>query len=250
MLKTRVIPVILLKGHSVVKTVKFREPRVVGDAVATVKVFAARKADEMIVVDIEATNRGSINIDLMRKIAKSCNMPLSIGGGVRSIDDADSLFRVGADKVVINSMFYSDKHTMKKISKKYGEQAVVFSLDVKDVNGIQQAVGNNSSLETGMNVVDVATEAVANGAGEIYLNSVDKDGCMHGYDLKLVEEVSKAVNVPVIAAGGCGDKKHCVDVIKSGADAIAAASIFFWVGESVITLKEELKNNGMEVRLK
>jgi imidazole glycerol-phosphate synthase subunit HisF len=250
MLKTRIIPVLLLKDNSIVKTVKFKEPRVVGDAVATVKVFAARKADEMIVVDIEATKRGSLNLDIMKRIAKSCNMPLSMGGGIQSMEDVDSLFHVGADKVVINSQFYSDNNLIKNISEKYGEQAVVFSLDVKEINGVNQAVKNSSTIETGINAVEVAKKAVANGAGEIYLNSVDRDGCMNGYDLELIEEISKAVSVPVVAAGGCGDKKHCVEVLHAGANAVAAASIFFWVGESIITIKEELKNNGIEVRLK
>jgi imidazole glycerol-phosphate synthase subunit HisF len=250
MLKTRIIPVLLIKGSSVVKTVKFKEPRVVGDSIATVKVFAARKADEMIIVDIDASNRGSINIALIKRISKSCNMPLSIGGGVKSLEDADSLFQAGADKVIVNSAFYSNKNIIKKIAQKYGEQAVVFSLDAKSINGKMQAVANNSNLETKMSVSDAAISAVDCGAGEIYLNSVDRDGCMGGYDLNLVEEISKSVTVPVIAAGGCGKKEDCVDAIKSGADAVAASSIFFWAGESIITIKDQLLNNGIEVRLK
>jgi cyclase len=250
MLKTRIIPILLIKGSSVVKTVKFKDPRVVGDAIATVKVFATRKADEMLIVDIDATSRGNINIDLIKRISKSCNMPLSIGGGIKSLEDADSLFRAGADKVVINSAFYSSKNIIKKIAQKYGEQAIVFSLDTKEVNGEMQAVTSSPNLETKMSAVDAAISAVDCGAGEIYLNSVDRDGCMNGYDLNLVKEISKAVTVPVIAAGGCGSKEHCVDVIKSGADAVAAASVFFWAGESIITIKSHLFKNGIEVRLK
>jgi imidazole glycerol-phosphate synthase subunit HisF len=250
MLKTRIIPVLLLKGNSVVKTVRFQKPRIVGDAVATVKVFATRKADEMIILDIDATKRGSINVDLIKRIAKSCNMPLSIGGGIKSIEDAEELFSIGADKIVINSLFYSDKNIMKKISEKFGKQAVVFSLDAKEVDGKMQAVANNANLKTNVSVVDAANEAVINGAGEIYLNSVDRDGCMEGYDLKLLKEISSSVTVPVIISGGCGDKKHCVAAIKTGANAVAAASIFFWIGESVVTIKEEMKKHGIEVRLK
>ena len=250
MLKTRIIPVLLLKGSSVVKTVRFKEPRIVGDAVASVKVFASRKADEMIIVDIDATERGSIHIELIKRIAKSCTMPLSIGGGIKSIEDADALFRVGADKIVINSSFYTCSKLLQEISEKYGKQAIVFSLDVKREGEYYKAFSHGSSIDSKMSAVEAARKAVNGGAGEIYLNSVDLDGCMNGYDLKLVEEISNYVNVPVIAAGGCGDKKHCVEVINAGADAVAAASIFFWVGESVITIKEELKNNGIEVRLK
>ena len=249
MIKTRIIPVLLLKGHSVVKTIQFNEARIVGDAVATVKVFSARKADEMIIVDIDASRAGSLDINLIERIAKSCTMPLSVGGGIKSLEDADRLFRVGADKIVINSLFYSDKKIMKKISQKYGEQAIVFSLDVKNINGDNQAVFNGSSQDSGMSAINAAKEAVAYGAGEIYLNSVEQDGCMNGYDLELVKHISNAVNVPVIAAGGCGSVRDCVNVIKSGADAVAASSIFFWKGESIITIKQELKNNGIEVRL-
>jgi len=249
MLKTRVIPVLLIKGSSVVKTVKFQNPRIVGDAVATVKVFATRKADEIIIVDIDANSRGSINTNLIERISKSCNMPLSVGGGVQTLEDADSLFRAGADKVIINSAFYSNKNIIREISRKYGEQAVVFSLDAKKIDGKNQAVANGSNFETQMSVVDAALSAIYYGAGEIYLNSVDRDGCMDGYDLKLVEEVSKIVTVPIVVAGGCGSKEHCVEVIKAGADAVAAASIFFWVGESIITIKEQLFENGIEVRL-
>ena len=250
MLKTRIIPVLLIKGNSIVKTVQFKEPRVVGDAVATVKVFATRKADEMIVVDIEATKRGNINIDLIERISKSCNMPLSIGGGIQSIEDADALFRVGADKVIVNSKFYSDKNVIKELSQKFGEQAVVFSLDVRRSKGSTKAFSNGATFNSGKRAIDAAQEAIAKGAGEIYLNSIDQDGCMQGYDLELIEEISSQVSVPVVAAGGCGDKTHCIDVIKAGADAVAAASIFFWVGESIITIKEHLKSNGVEVRLK
>jgi cyclase len=177
-------------------------------------------------------------------------MPLSIGGGVKSLEDADSLFHAGADKVVINSMFYSSNSIVKKIAKKYGEQAVVFSLDVKKVHGKMQAVANGSNFKTGMNAVDAAISAVDCGAGEIYLNSVDHDGCMNGYDLNLIKKISETVTVPVVAAGGCGNKEHCVDAIMAGADAIAASSIFFWAGESIITIKDYLLKNGIEVRLK
>jgi len=249
-LKTRIIPVLLLKGNSIVKTVKFNEPRIVGDAIATVKVFATRKADEMIIVDIEASKRGSINIDLIERISKSCNMPLSIGGGVQSVEDADALFRVGADKVIVNSKFYSDKNMIKKISEKYGSQAVVFSLDAKYSNSGVNAVSQGSKINSNISVEKMASLAVEYGAGEIYLNSVDRDGCMNGYDLELISKVTNKVNVPVIASGGCGSKEHCVDAIRAGADAIAASSVFFWVGESIMTIKEELRINGIEVRLK
>jgi cyclase len=250
MLKTRVIPVLLLKGSSIVKTIEFDQPRIVGDAIATIKVFSVRKADEMIIVDIDATRNGNINKDLIERISKSCHMPLTLGGGIASMDDADVFFRRGADKITINSAFYSTPDLVKQMSEKYGEQAIVFSLDAKHTDSGVNAMSHGGSIDTGVAAVDAALSAVDHGAGEIYLNSVDRDGRMCGYDLELVKTISDAVSVPVIAAGGCGDKNHCVEVIKAGADAVAAASIFFWVGESVITIKEELNRNGIEVRFK
>ncbi len=249
MLKTRIIPILLLKGSSIVKTVNFENSRMVGDAVTNVKVFSNRMADEMLIVDIEASSLGRINFHLIKRLAAQCVMPITIGGGMSSLEDADKLFRSGADKVLINSYFYTDPSLISKIVNIYGNQSVVFSLDVKCINGSYMAVKNSGTKITEYRAIDAAILAVEKGAGEIIVNSIDRDGVMKGYDLELISSISAAVNVPVIAAGGCGSKEDCVLAIEAGASAVSAGSIFHWVGESIISLKEYMKNKGIEVRL-
>lgn len=248
MIKTRIIPILLLKGNSVVKTVMFKEPRIVGDAVTNVKVFSSRLADEMVIVDIEATKRGTINQSLIQRLASFCIMPLTLGGGIKNLSDADMLFRSGADKVAVNSEYYTTPHLLSEIADKFGSQSVVFSLDVKKVNNEYKAASHSGQRLHG-DVLKAAVEAVEHGAGEIILNSIDNDGTMNGFDLELIKLVSEEVSVPIVVAGGCGDKKHCVDAVKEGGAAIAAGSIFYWVGESIITIKEFMSENGIAVRI-
>jgi len=249
MLKTRIIPILLLKGSSVVKTINFENSRVVGDAVTNVKVFSTRMADEMVIVDIEANQFGRINFPLIKRLASQCVMPITIGGGVSSLEDAEQLFRSGADKVLINSHFYINPLLLSQIAKIYGNQSVVFSLDVKRINGNYIAVKNSGTELTEYSAIDAAVLAVEKGAGEIILNSIDNDGLMKGYDLELISSIASSVNVPVVAAGGCGSKEDCVLAIKSGASAVSAGSVFHWVGESIISLKEFMQSKGIEVRL-
>ena len=232
-----------------VKTVNFDDPRMVGDAITNVKVFSTRKADEMVIVDIEATQRGSINLALLKRLSAQCIMPLTLGGGIKTLADADELFKVGADKVVINSEFYQRPELFTEISEKYGRQAVVFSLDVMTVNGQYQCVSRGKSKIHELDIVEVAQRAQMYGCGEIILNAVDLDGEMSGYDLDLCELITNAVNVPVVLAGGCGSKQDCVKAVQHQASAIAAGSIFYWVGESILTIKEYMHEQGIEVRL-
>ncbi len=249
MLKTRIIPILLLKGNSVVKTVRFQDARMVGDAITNVKVFSSRMADEMVIVDIEATAKGRINESLIKRLAKQCVMPLAIGGGINDLKGADTLFLSGADKVVVNSAFYKDPELLSTIAGKYGSQAVVFSLDVRRQDGEYVAVSHSGTVAQPVSAIEAAKRAVNFGAGEIILNSIDRDGVMEGYDLDLVEMLTKEVDVPVVAAGGCGRKEDCVAVVKNGAAAVAAGSIFYWVGESIITLKKHMHDAGIEVRM-
>ncbi|MDH5325764.1 MAG: imidazole glycerol phosphate synthase cyclase subunit [Gammaproteobacteria bacterium] len=249
MLKIRIIPILLVRGSSIVKTVQFDDARMVGDSITNVKVFSSRMADEMVIVDIDAYKSGRINEDLIKRLAAQCVMPLSVGGGVRSVEDADRLFRSGADKVVINSAFYSDPSLIEKVSKKYGRQAVVFSLDVKKENSVYYAASQSANIVHDVGAVETAQKVVSMGVGEILLNSVDNDGKMNGYDLGLIKSVSQSVDVPIVAAGGCGSKEDCVKAINSGATAIAAGSIFYWIGESIITIKKHMSEQGLPMRL-
>jgi cyclase len=249
LLKKRIIPILLLKGSSIVKTVGFKNPRMVGDAVTNVKVFSNRKADEMVIVDIEASKRGSINLPLIKRLSAQCVMPLTLGGGVKTLSDADDLFKVGADKVVVNSEFYNRPELLEELSNKYGRQAVVFSLDVIMHEGKYRPVSLGRDVIHPLDPVQVAKKAVELGAGEIILNSVDNDGVMNGYDLELCELLATQVSVPIVLSGGCGSKDDCVKAIEHHASAVAAGSVFYWVGESIITIKEHMQRNGVEVRL-
>ena len=249
MVKIRIIPILLLRKNSVVKTVGFNNSRIVGDAITCVKVFSSRMADEMIILDIDATESGVINSSLIRRLSKNCMMPLTVGGGVRDISDADSLFRSGADKISVNSAFYDNKNLISEISGKYGRQAIVFSLDTYFDGKQYFASSHSAGFKYNILALDAVKMAVEYGAGEILLNSVERDGAMNGYDLELIANISDAVDVPVIAAGGCGDMHDCVSAIQSGASAVAAGSIFHWIGESIISIKKHMNDQGIDVRL-
>ena len=249
MLKTRIIPIILLKKNSVVKTTSFKDERIVGDATACVKIFSSRMADEMIILDIDASIRGAININLIKRLSKQCFMPLTIGGGIKNMADVDSLFRAGADKISLNSVFYKNKNLIKQISEKYGSQAVVFSLDAYCKDSQYFSSSNSGCIIHDILAVDAAKMAVNYGAGEILLNSVERDGTMIGYDLQLIEKISKEVSVPVIASGGCGCVDYFSQAVRAGASAVAAGSIFHWVGESIISIKRHMDDQGISVRL-
>jgi len=249
MLKTRIIPVLLIQKSSIIKTINFKNARIVGDALSTAKVFSKRMADEMVIVDIDATKNTFINFSLLERISKFCNMPLVLGGGITSLQDAERLFKSGADKIIIDSEFYRNKNLINTLSKKYGSQSIVFSLDVKKVDGKYYGFSNSGNIFSNINATEIAKQVEDLGAGEILLNNIDEDGKMNGFDLDLINNISCITKVPVVAAGGCGSKLDCLNAINSGANAIAAGSIFFWVGESIISIKKYLRQNDVNVRL-
>ena len=250
MIKIRLIPLLQLYESSVVKTRQFTNYRVVGDAISTIKIFSKRMADEMVIVDIKASKTKKINFSFIKKISKECIMPLTIGGGISCMKDVDKLFESGADKIIINSLFFEDKKLIKTITKKYGNQAVVFSMDlIKDKQGYK-FFSNSRKKPTGVvNINNFIKEIKQLGVGEIFLNSVIQDGMMNGYDYNLIKKITSKINLPIIAAGGCGNKNHFVKAINHGANAVAAGSIFFWVGESVISVKKYMAHKNLNVRL-
>ena len=250
MLKVRIIPLIQLNGSSVVKTINFKNFRTVGDAISTVKIFSKRMADEMVIVDINASKTKKINFKFLKSITKECFMPLTLGGGVKNETDVEKLFEVGADKIILNSMYYDDKNLLKKIISKYGNQSIVFSLDVYTLNGKNKIFSNSKrGVTKPLNIEKTLDDLYKIGVGEILFNSVDHDGIMKGYNYKLIKKISNLTNVPLIAAGGCGHAKDCLDAIKSGANAVAAGSIFYWIGESVTSIKNFLNKSNINVRM-
>lgn len=249
MLKVRIIPILLLKGNSLVKSVNFKNHRIVGDAISAVKVFSRRFADEMIILDLDANQKDAINIDLLKRISTECNMPLTYGGGINSIEKADQAFYCGADKITINSSFFNTPNLVEKVALKYGSQAVVVSIDVKKENGEYVVYHSNGTIKSELSLHKAIKLAHEMGAGEFLVNDIDNDGMMNGFDIELIKYVRNLVKLPLIIAGGCSSIDDFKMGFDQGVDAVAAASIFHWIGESIISIKQSLDKQDIKVRM-
>lgn len=248
MTATRVIPCLLLKGRGLVKTVKFKEPRYVGDPINAVRIFNDKEVHELVFLDITATRENRTPpLELVSVIANECSMPFSIGGGIRDTDTIHDLLSMGAEKVVINSYAVENPAFIEEAAGIAGSQSIVVSLDVKkEKRGNYSVYTHNGSKSTSHNPVDLAVKMENMGAGEIFLNSIDRDGTGEGYDLELITMVSEKVNIPVIACGGAGKITDFADAVNIGhASAVAAGSMFVFHGRRRAVLisfpeKEEL----------
>ena len=256
MLKVRVIPCLDVKDGRTVKGVNFVDLRDAGDPVALARAYDAQGADELCFLDITASyeKRGTM-IDVVERTADACFMPLTVGGGVRTPDDMVAMLKAGADKVEINTAAVLEPEILTACARKVGSQAVVMALDVKregDANSPPRWVvythgGRNS---TGKDAVAFAKRAAELGAGEILLTSMDRDGAKTGYDIELLRAIRDVVRVPIIASGGAGNVQHMADaVMKGGADAVLAASIFHFGEASVADAKRALAAAGAPVRM-
>jgi cyclase len=232
MLQTRAIPCLLLKGQGFVKTVQFRNPKYVGDPINIVRLFNDKEADELIILDITATvERHPPQFDYLAQLASECFMPLCYGGGIRTVEDARKLLSIGIEKIAINSAAVDDPSLIARLADSFGSQAIVVSIDVKKGwTGKPRAYTRSGQKKTRWSPEALALELEKQGAGEILLMSIERDGTMNGYDLELIKGVSSAVAVPVVAAGGAGDPKHLAEAIDAGASAAAAGSMFIYVG--------------------
>ena len=240
MLKVRVIPCLDVKDGRVVKGVNFVSLRDAGDPVEQATAYDAAGADELMFLDITASHerRGAI-LDVIARTADVCFMPLSVGGGIRQVEDARRLLLAGADKISVNTAAVENRDLISACADAFGSQAVVVAIDAK-----------HGRTDTGLDVVEYAVEAVKRGAGEILLTSMDRDGAKTGYDLDLLKAVTSAVNVPVIASGGAGNAQHMVDAVtKGGADAVLAASIFHFGEVSVAEVKQQMAKAHIPVRI-
>jgi cyclase len=255
MFKVRVIPCLDVKDGRVVKGVNFVDLRDAGDPVEAAIAYDAAGADELCFLDITATheNRG-IMLDVVRRTAEACFMPLTVGGGVRTVDDIKTLLRSGADKVSINSAAVSRREFVKEAAEKFGDQCIVVAIDAKRVKRggsdrweIFTHGGRNS---TGIDAIEYAQEVVSLGAGEILLTSMDRDGTRQGFDLPLTQAVADSISVPVIASGGVGNLDHLVEGIREGhATAVLAASIFHFGEFTIRQAKDHMVRAGLPMRL-
>jgi imidazole glycerol-phosphate synthase subunit HisF len=233
MFRPRVIPCLLLKDKGLVKSVRFKDYTYIGDPLNAVKIFNEKKADELIFLDIRATNeRRTIDVDLVRKIGEECNMPFSVGGGIQTTEQIRELLKAGAEKVCINTFAFNDINFVRKAAAEYGSSTIVVSIDIKKKTfGKQQAYIYSGTKTTGMGAVEYAQKIATMGAGEIIINSIERDGTMEGYDLELIRKVANSVDIPVVALGGAGslnDLKMAVEI--GNASAVAAGSVFVFQG--------------------
>jgi imidazole glycerol-phosphate synthase subunit HisF len=250
-LKVRIMPTLLFKEVGLVKGVRFDSWRRVGSAMQTIKVYNLRQVDELILLDIRATIDGrGPDLTAIDELADECFMPLTVGGGVRTVDDVRSLLMVGADKVSMNTAAIGNPGLIREVADRFGSQCAVVSIDARrDAHGTYEVCTHAGTRRTGQDPVAVAREAERMGAGEILLTSIDHDGVMDGYDLELTRRVADAVRVPVIASGGAGTYQHIADVLGIGhASAVAAASIFHFTEQTPLGAKNYLGALGFAVR--
>jgi cyclase len=251
-LKTRIIPCLDVKDGRVVKGVNFVGLRDAGDPVEAARAYDAAGADELCFLDITASHerRGTL-LDVVRRTAEHCFMPLTVGGGVRTPEDVRALLLAGADKVSFNTAAVNDPEVIAAASRKFGAQCIVVAIDAKTVSpGKWEIVTHGGRTATGIDAVEFAKLMEEKGAGEILLTSMDRDGTKSGYNLPLTRAVADAVGIPVIASGGVGDLNHLVEGVTVGhASAVLAASIFHFGEHTIGEAKRHMHNAGVEVRL-
>jgi cyclase len=251
MLKTRVIPCLDVKAGRVVKGVQFVDLRDAGDPVEIARAYDLAGADELCFLDIAASHeQRGILLDVVQRTADVCFMPLTVGGGVRTIEDMRALLLAGADKVSVNTAAIERRAIVSEAAQKFGSQLVVVAIDARrTVSGRYEIFTHGGRKNTGLDAVDFAREVVGLGAGEILLTSMDRDGTREGYDLALTRLVSDAVSVPVVASGGVGSVDHLVEGVRKGhASAVLAASIFHFGEVTIAEAKRRMSECGIPVR--
>ena len=251
MLTKRIIPCLDIKNGRTVKGVNFVNLIDAGDPVALAKQYAEVGADELVFLDISATLEGrKTMLEMVLKVAAQVNIPFTVGGGISSVEDVDALLQYGADKVSINSSAIKRPELVNELSQKFGSQCVVVDIDAKKVNGKWVVHLAGGTIPTQLEVFDWAKEVEHRGAGEILFTSMDNDGTQSGFANEALAKLTALVNIPIIASGGAGSVQHFTDTfIKGKSDAALAASVFHFGEISIPKLKQELKNNRIQVRL-
>jgi cyclase len=252
MLKLRVMPTLLYKDLTLVKGVRFDSWRRIGSLLQAIKVYNMREVDELVFLDISATRTGRPpDFQLVDEFADECFMPLTVGGGVSTVEDIQCLLQVGADKVAINSAAVENPRLIAEGASRFGSQCIVVSIDYRRTGDNKYEVFTHSGTKhTGLHPVQFAKTVELLGAGEILLTSIDRDGTMDGYDVELTKAIASTVDIPVIASGGAGSYAHMASVVKeANVAAVAAASIFHFTEQTPLEAKKFLKNHGIKIRV-
>ena len=251
MITKRIIPCLDIRDGRVVKGVNFEGIQDVEDPVAMAKFYNDSGADELVFYDITASYENRPLFDnVLRSVASQIFIPLTVGGGISSLDDFDRVLKAGADKVSVNSGAIKNPELIGQAAKKYGDQCVVLSMDVKRVDGKYHVFAKGGRIDTGIDALEWAKRGADSGAGEIVLNSIDTDGVKEGFDLEMLEDVAALVSIPIIASGGAGKMEDFKELFKiHGVDAGLAASIFHFKEVSIADLKNYLRENGIPMRI-
>ncbi len=252
MITKRIIPCLDVKNGEVVKGVNFDKLQTVASPVELAKFYSENGADELVFYDITASAEGrKLFTEVLKEAAANVFIPLTVGGGIRDVSDFERVLSCGADKVSVNSGAIANRALIGEAAKKYGNQCVVISADIKRVNGCFHVFAKGGREDTGLDAVEWIVRCVGEGAGEVVVNSMDTDGVKNGFDIELLQKVCSAVDVPVIASGGAGAKSHFIDLFKQvpTVDAGLAASVFHFGEIAISDLKKTLHENGITVRL-
>jgi imidazole glycerol-phosphate synthase subunit HisF len=251
MLSTRIIPCLDIKNGRTVKGVNFEGLRDAGDPVELARRYSAEGADELVFLDITATNeKRRTLLKLVEDVAREISIPFTVGGGIGSVDEIADLLHAGADKVSLNSSIVRDPSLISRAAARFGSQCIVAAIDAKKYGDSWRVFVKAGTEDTGIDALQWAAESAKRGAGEILLTSMDRDGTKAGFDVSLLRKISDSVPVPLVASGGAGTIEHCIDaVLQGGADAVLAASIFHFREIEIQTLKLAMKSAGIPVRL-
>jgi cyclase len=250
MLRYRVIPLVLLDGYSVVKTIQFDIRRNQGNPIVVSRIYNSRNVDELMLLDIDASkeNRG-IDLHTVDAVSSECFMPLTVGGGLRTCEHITKTLKAGADKVSLNTIIFDQPKFLKEAVSVFGSQCIVASIDIKKNQLGEWELFSHSDRKFNLSLDEMLNLLIKSDVGEILVNSVDLDGMMEGYDLDLINHVSSSTNIPVIAAGGASGPMDCSKAVMKGASAVSAASIFHFTSHTPRTCKEDMYKNGIPIRL-
>ena len=249
MLRTRIIPILLWNGITLVKGQNFENnKRSAGSPISTIKIYNSRDVDEIVFFDISEKMKNNVDMDFIKSLTDCVDVPITIGGGIKTLSHMDNLFQCGADKISINSIAYDNPKIINEASIKFGSQAITVSIDVKKINNEYICFYNCGKKISDKNFYDHLKECEDRGAGEIIINSISHDGLLEGYDYELIKKCTSSLNIPVVAAGGAGDYDHFLKAYESGANAFAASSIYHFTQSTPAQIKKYLVKKSVPIR--